>query len=126
MTFGDPPNGDLIFKEWEKTTGFTGGKRRQEETLCVNPISGSKDGAAPAADNAGTLVPTTDLRSATLEPKAIGARCEKGLLVMDGQPPKLGAFVLPGNNYHVYDYALFWGSIAQDASERVAAWQNRR
>jgi len=29
---------------------------------------------------------------------------------------------LPGNNFHVYDYALFWGSIRADAARRVSAW----
>jgi hypothetical protein len=31
--------------------------------------------------------------------------------------------VLPGNNYHVYDYALFWAAIRRDAERRLAAWQ---
>ncbi|MEA3057316.1 MAG: hypothetical protein QOF34_131, partial [Sphingomonadales bacterium] len=34
----------------------------------------------------------------------------------------LGPYVLPGNNYHVYDYALFWGAIRRDAERRLAAW----
>lgn len=121
MTFGDPPNADL-FHDWEKTRGFNGGERRQKEVLCVNPITGSQDGAAPAEDNPGTLVPSADLRSATLLTGAVGAHCDKGLLVLDGVPPQLGSFVLPGNNYHVYDYALFWGAIRRDAERRLAAW----
>jgi hypothetical protein len=32
--------------------------------------------------------------------------------------------VLPGNNYHVYDYALFWGAIRRDAERRLAAWHS--
>ena len=40
-----------------------------------------------------------------------------------GDIPALGAFVLPGNNYHVYDYALFWGAVRRDAERRLAAWQ---
>ena len=56
-------------------------------------------------------MPTQDLRSATLEPGLVGARCDKGLLIVSGDIPPLGPFVLPGNNYHVYDYALFWGAI---------------
>ena len=35
----------------------------------------------------------------------------------------LGPYVLPGNNYHVYDYALFWGAIRRDAERRLAAWR---
>lgn len=122
MTFADPPNPDFIFHEWEKTRGFDGGKRRQEDTLCVNPISGTKDGAAPPPDNPGTLIPTADMRNAQLQPGTVGAQCRKGLLILDGLPPQLGSFVLPGNNYHVYDYALFWGAIRRDAGRRLAAW----
>jgi len=32
--------------------------------------------------------------------------------------------VLPGNNYHVYDYALFWAAIRTDAERRLKAWQH--
>ena len=122
MTFGDPANPDFIFHEWSKTKGFNGGERRREDTLCVNPISGVKDGAAQPQDNAGTLIPTADMTNATLQPDAVGARCGRGLLILDGVTPQLGSFVLPGNNYHAYDYALFWGSIRRDAERRLAAW----
>ena len=123
MTFGDPPNPDFIFHEWSKTTGFNGGERRREETLCVNPISGVQNGSAPPQDNPGTLIPTADMRNANLQPGAVGAHCRDGLLILDGMPPELGSFVLPGNNYHVYDYALFWGAIRRDAARRLAAWR---
>lgn len=122
MTFGDPPNPDFIFSEWSKTKGYTGGERVQADVLCVNPITGTKDGAAPPQENAGTLIPSGDMHSATLEARAIGARCDKGLLILDGTAPQMGSFTLPGNNYHVYDYALFWGSIRRDAERRLAAW----
>jgi hypothetical protein len=45
------------------------------------------------------------------------------LLIVSGDIPPLGPFVLPGNNYHVYDYALFWGAIRKDAERRLAAWR---
>ena len=122
MTFGDPANPGIMFDEWKKTKGYTGGERRQEDVLCVNPISGVENGAAPAQDNGGTLVPSANLRSATLQPRLVGAHCDKGLLILDGVPPPLGPYVLPGNNYHVYDYALFWGSIRRDAERRLARW----
>lgn len=122
LTFGEPANPDVIFHEWDKTPGLNGGKRRDADVLCVNPISGTKDGAAPAVDNPGTLVPSADLRSATLQQAMVGARCAHGLLLIQGIPPALGPYVLPGNNYHVYDYALFWGAIRRDAERRLAAW----
>jgi hypothetical protein len=122
MTFADPANPDFIFHEWEKTKGYDGSERRQQDTLCVNPISGAQNGAAPPQDNAGTLIPTADMTNASLQAGAVGARCDKGLLILDGMAPQLGSFVLPGNNYHVYDYAMFWGSIRRDAERRLAAW----
>ncbi|HVI04600.1 MAG TPA: DUF3089 domain-containing protein [Sphingomicrobium sp.] len=123
MTFGDPPSPDFIFHEWKKTRGLNGGERRREDTLCVNPISGTEDGAAQPQDNPGTLIPTADMRDALLGPGLVGARCDKGLLILSGMPPQLGPYVLPGNNYHVYDYALFWGAVRRDAERRLAAWK---
>ncbi len=90
--------------------------------LCVNPLTGTKDGAAPPQDNPGTLVPTANMTQATLEAGKVGARCDNGLLLLDGEIPPLGPFVLPGNNYHVYDYALFWAAIRHDAERRIQAW----
>ena len=93
--------------------------------LCTNPLTGTTDGTAPASANNGTLVPDGGLTSASLETALIGARCDNGFLMIDGNVPNLGPYVLPGNNYHVYDYALFWGSIRADAEKRLAAWRAR-
>ena len=123
MSFAEPANPSLVLGQWEDSEGLLGGKRRREDILCVNPLTGTKGGNAPPAANPGTLVPSADLKNASLEPGRAGAACERGLLVLNGEPPTLGPFVLPGNNYHVYDYALFWGAIRRDAARRVAAWQ---
>ena len=122
MTFGDPPNAAMMFDAWKKTKGFTGQPRRPEDVLCVNPISGSEGGAARAKDNPGTLIPSADLRSATLAPGRVGGHCHGGLLILDGEVPGLPTPPILGNNYHVYDYALFWGAIRRDAERRFAAW----
>jgi hypothetical protein len=63
------------------------------------------------------------MRSAKILPQIIGAHCDKGLLLLDGQLPPIGGFVLPGNNYHAYDYALFWAAVRRDAERRLAAWR---
>ena len=122
MSFGDPANPDLILTDWEKTKGFSGGARRQRDVLCVNPLTGTENSAAPPQDNPGTLVPTPDLTSASLMRGAVGAHCDKGLLILDGSIPAIGPYALPGNNYHVYDYALFWSAIREDSERRLAAW----
>jgi hypothetical protein len=123
MTFGDPPNPWLILEEWQKTKGYSGQQRRKADILCVNPIAGTQGGAAPQSTNPGTLIPSRDFTTASLARGAVGAHCDKGLLIVDGDVPALGPFVLPGNNYHVFDYALFWGAIRRDAERRLAAWQ---
>ena len=125
QSFKDPANTRLVTKAWVGTTGLTGAARSREEMLCTNPLTGTKDGAAPPSSNQGTLVPNGDLTTATLGPDRVGARCDKGFLLIGGDVPNLGPYVLPGNNYHVYDYALFWGSIRADAERRVAAWRKR-
>ena len=121
MSFGDPANPELVLQSYEESSGFGGRERRREDMLCVNPLTGTRAGAAPPQANPGTLVPSANLGSATLEPGRVGARCEDGLLIIDGDIPPLGPYVLPGNNYHVYDYALFWEAIRRDAARRVQA-----
>ncbi len=125
MSFAEPPNAKLILDGWQDQPGLSGSARRSERLVCVNPLTGTLDSAAPPSANPGTVVPDGTMRLATLEPGRVGARCDKGLLIIGGDIPPLGPYVLPGNNYHVYDYALFWGAIRQDAARRVAAWQKR-
>ena len=122
MSFGEPANADLILGEWSKTKGANGGERRPEDVLCVNPLTGTAGASAPPQANPGTLVPTGTFTSAILHPGKVGARCDGGLLIVSGEIPPLGPYVLPGNNYHVYDYALFWAAIRRDAEQRLAAW----
>jgi hypothetical protein len=124
MSFGEPANPSLILDQWKHTKGVTGGERKPDDILCVNPITGTQNGLAPPGANPGTLVPSADFKSASLAAGQVGARCDKGLLIVDGQIPPLGPYVLPGNNYHVYDYALFWEAIRQDAERRLNAWHD--
>ncbi|MDQ3245573.1 MAG: DUF3089 domain-containing protein [Pseudomonadota bacterium] len=123
LSFGEPSNPDMLIDSWKGTPGPSGIERSREDMLCVNPLTGTQNGSAPPSVNPGTLVPTADLTSATLTPGQVGARCENGVLLIDGAIPPLGPYVLPGNNYHVYDYALFWGAVRKDAERRTAAWQ---
>ena len=85
--------------------------------------SRAQNGAAPPSANPGTLLPSAGFNSASLVPGKVGARCDSGLLIISGEIPPLGPYALPGNNYHVYDYALFWAAIRRDAERRLAGWQ---
>jgi hypothetical protein len=125
QTFAEPANPDLVLDAWQGTRGPSGVRRTRRDMLCTNPITGTRNGNAPAVANPGTLVPSADFASAALTQGDVGAHCMSGFLMLDGEPPALGPYVLPGNNYHVYDYALFWGAIRQDAARRLNAWQRQ-
>jgi pimeloyl-ACP methyl ester carboxylesterase len=123
MSFGEPANPSLILEQWQRSEGLSGAVRERSHILCVNPITGTRDGSAPPEANPGTLVPSSDFATAKLVGGQVGAHCDGGLLKLDGAIPPLGPYVLPGNNYHVYDYALFWSAIRRDAERRLAAWR---
>jgi hypothetical protein len=123
LSFAEPANPDLVVESYQGSAGLAGGERRREDILCVNPLTGTDGGSAPPAANPGTLVPTAEMRAASLLAGRVGAACDKGLLILSGEVPAMGPYVLPGNNYHVYDYALFWAAIRSDAMRRVAAWR---
>ena len=123
LTFAEPANPDLILDSWSGSRGPNGVRRVRRDIVCVNPITGTRGGNAAPAANPGTLIPSPDLSSASLASGSIGARCTGGILFLQGEGPSLGPLVLPGNNYHVYDYALFWAAIRRDAERRLAAWR---
>ncbi|WP_118857232.1 DUF3089 domain-containing protein [Sphingomonas mesophila] len=125
QSFGEPANAKLVMDAWVGTDGLGGTKRTRGEMVCVNPLTGTLGGNANPAANLGTLIPDRAMAAATLQRGAVGATCEEGLLKLTGAIPNLGPFVLPGNNYHVYDYALFWANIRADAERRLAAWRGR-
>ena len=58
-----------------------------------------------------------------LIPGAAPARCDERGLLLIGDPPSVGPYVLPGNNYHVYDIPLFWVNLRADVARRTAAWE---
>ena len=124
-SFAEPAEPSLILDTYDATTGFDGRPRKGTPMVCTNPLTGTADAAAPAAANLGTLFPSTDLSTATIAAGKVPARCaDRGLLLI-GPPPDVGSYVLPGNNYHVYDYSLFWANVRADALRRLAAFHRR-
>jgi len=124
QSFGEPADTALITDTFDASTGFTGLARKGTAFVCTNPITGKANDSAPAEANLGALIPSKDLTSATIEPGRVPARCDgRGFLLIGESPPDLGPYVLPGNNYHVFDYSLFWANIRKDAERRLAAFQ---
>jgi hypothetical protein len=121
-SFSEPADPSLVVQTYDRTTGFDGQPRKGTPMICTNPLTGTADAGAPATANLGTLVPSADLSSATLSVGNVPARCgDRGILLI-GEGPDLGPYVLPGNNYHVYDYPLFWANVRADANRRLAAF----
>ena len=123
-TFAEPADESLILDAYDKTTGFDGRPRAGTPLVCTNPLTGTPGAVAPATLNRGTLFPSADLTTATLEPGKVGARCGgRGFLLIGDATALAWQYVLPGNNYHVYDYSLFWQNVRDDAARRFAAWR---
>lgn len=121
QSFGEPADPSLILDTFDATPGFTGAARRGTALVCTNPLTGTPDADAPASANLGTLVPSADLKTATIEPGKIPARCSgRGVLLIGTPPIQFPSFVLPGNNYHVFDYSLFWANVRADVARRLA------
>jgi hypothetical protein len=121
QSFAEPADAKLVTDVYDATPARAG-----SPMLCVNPLTGAAGGAAPAAANRGTLVPNADLTAGKLQAPGVPARCDvRGFLLIGEDTPDLGPYVLPGNNYHVYDYALFWMNVRDDAAARLAAFETR-
>ena len=123
-SFSDDGDAEFIKRRYEATPGFDGQPRGNGPILCVNPLTGSTGGEAPASANLGTLKPSADLSSGELIAGAVPARCNEEGLLLIGDPPELGEGVLPGGNYHVYDIPLFWKNLQEDVLNRVNAWKS--
>lgn len=126
-SFAEPADPQQLRVRYDAGTGFTGQPRANTPALCVNPLTGTQNGAAPASANLGALKPDAGYKSATLTPHLVPARCDPAGLLLIGPPPDdFGLAVLPGNNFHVFDYALFWANIRADAARRLAAMEKHR
>ena len=123
QSFGEPADAEMVTDVYDKSAGPTGISRAGSPMLCTNPLTGARGGEAPASANLGTLVPNAELTEGRLRVPGVPARCDvRGFLLIGEDPPDLGPYVLPGNNYHVYDYALFWSNLRADAAARLAAY----
>jgi hypothetical protein len=127
QSFAEPADPRMVTDVYDESRGLTGAPRRGTPMVCTNPLTGGAGGAAPAAANKGVLVPNKELTEGKLVSPGVPARCDpRGFLLIGDRPPDLGGYMLPGRNYHVYDYALFWPNLRADVAARLAAWEKAR
>lgn len=125
LTFAEPADPAMVIEAYDSSIGFDGQPRQGSAMLCSNPITGTPNTSAAADQNIGTLKPSQDFRSGQLFVGAIGARCDgdRGLLMVgEANVVKnyvVAGYVLPGNNYHVYDMTMFWSNLRADNLRRL-------
>lgn len=126
-SFAEPAEPAAVLDAARAMPGLDGKAKGPEAVLCTNPLTGRTGGSAPASANLGTLRLSDELSGGELIKQAVPARCDAttGILLI-GDPPELGPFVMPGNNYHVYDIPLFWANVRADVARRAQAWEASR
>ncbi len=121
----------MVVAAYDGTIGFDGRPRADTRMLCTNPLTGIPDTEAAPAANLGTLKPTEGFKSGSLIAGKIGAKCDDArgfLMIGDAEIAKnyvVAGYVLPGNNYHVYDITLFWANVRADALRRLATYEGK-
>lgn len=125
LTVADPADTEMLMRAYGRRTGLDGQSVAGSAFLCTNPLTGTQNAGSDASANLGTLVPDFKTGGGELAPAMVPAACGPDHFLHIGEPPKLdmGPYVLPGNNYHLYDVTLFWASLRADFERRVAAWQ---
>lgn len=121
-SYAEPADPSAVIETYAASIGFDGEARGTSQILCTNPLLGTFGGSAEAAANLGTLVPDDTMSTGELVPGSVPASCDTRGLLMIGDPPEMGSYVLPGNNYHVYDIPLFWANTKADVARRVSAF----
>lgn len=126
QTFG--PKGDTSGPQvyFETTVGLGGMPRKGTKMLCTNPLTWEIDGSATAAANAGALERVGD--DDPLGSPVVGfngARCgDDGFLYLENEPGEPWQNLkMAGENYHVYDYHMFYMNVRENAALRAATWK---
>jgi hypothetical protein len=124
QSFGEPADPKMVTDVYDASVASNGKRRAGSKMLCVNPVTGTLGGEAPAQANLGTIIPNAELTEGELKASGVPARCDvSGFLLIGEDVPKLPPYVLPGKNYHVFDYALFWSNIRADAEARLKSFR---
>lgn len=92
---------------------------------CTNPLNWTADGTpADASENLGAAL-VTEAGEGLIDPvpALVGARCERGaLLVSPPPPPPFRELEMTAGSYHFLDVALFYRNLQRNLAARVAAW----
>ncbi len=96
--------------------------------LCVDPVSFRMDQTLipRQANRGGTVHSIVSGGPEPITPALVDSQCQDGILrISEPEPYVFRAILLPGRDFHIYDYALFWQDIRLDAIGRVNAFLAR-
>ena len=93
----------------------------------INPLSWTTDTEQALASSNKGAAPMWDLdmQEISLIPEVTGARLDDVLVVAPTAIQGFVEFVIDGDNYHNYDYHLFYENLRENISKRQAAFLNR-
>lgn len=114
------PAGTGAGLSWSQANGY--GPGSAEDGACINPLSWDQPGAT-AEQNTGALDfggPGTE-GLPPLQEHVTGAKCAGALLEVHPPAKGFSDFTM-GQDYHFYDYNLFWMSIRHNAEVRAASF----
>ena len=123
LSYAEPADTAMMTRAYARRPALDGKSPGGSPFLCSNPLTGGIGGSAPASANLGTLQPDKSGDPQSVAAGLVPARCGADGFLLIGAGPDLGPYVLPGNNYHVYDIPLFWANLRADVSRRVQAWK---
>ncbi|MDB5724666.1 MAG: hypothetical protein JWQ16_1420 [Novosphingobium sp.] len=126
LSYGEPADPGMTLAAYARRPALDGKSPGGSPFLCSNPLTGGVGGKAPASVNLGVLKPDKEMKTAALVPGGVPAECRTDGFLSVGEAPDLGPYVLPGNNYHIYDIPLFWANLRADFARRVQAWKPAR
>lgn len=123
---GTSPNQTGCVVAWQSFNAgatFTEAERNMYgNTIGVNPITWTIDkGKTATTKKAGILVPSSGQRASIVEAEISATIDDYGLLMVK-TPSSLNHWLKNANNFHVWDYNLFWMSIRTNVADRLAAF----
>ena len=93
------------------------------DSHCINPLNWRADqGYASSNNNLGGVRFTPDNRQPDIDPAVVDAECQEGKLVISRPPTGYDYMMMGPENYHIYDYSLFYMNIRQNAIDRSLAF----
>jgi len=103
------------------------GEPADGQTICVNPLSWREDDRpVPAEANLGSIPIPIFGGTPDPQPGLVGARCAEGVLWIEPPTGCRYAIAHGDENYHAYDYELFYENVRRNALQRVGAyWEGR-